>query len=560
MPDPSRIGPYQLVEIIGEGGMGEVWLAEQVAPVKRKIALKVIKLGMDTKQVVARFEAERQALAMLDHPNIAKLHDAGATEAGRPYFVMELVRGVPITEYCDTHRLTTRERVELFADACRAAHHAHTKGVIHRDLKPSNVLVTVKDEKPVVKVIDFGIAKALGQDLTETTLHTRLDQIIGTPEYMSPEQAEFSMSEIDARSDVYSLGIVLYELVVGVRPYELRESKSLWALSELIRSRETPAPSSRLTTAPRSDTVAAAHGTSPKLLRRTLRSGLDSIVMKALEKDRTRRYETALDLASDLARFGKGEPLSVRPAPLRHALRYGLARQRRKVRIGVAAVGVILMVALVSQSGLFDNRPRIGVLPFAVFQVGPDATSEYNLGVQQLLSSELGSNAGVVVVHPQELNQAMNDLGVFEQVSIDTETAARIGQKMGADYVVRGVFTQIADQLRFQFWVVEVETGETLGTDQAQGPSSDLFPLVRVLARQLTDAVGVPPSPGLPEELGLSDVDIAEARRLYIEAVEFEQSGEIEGAIETLERVIESWPDYGLARDFRQYVRENYGR
>jgi non-specific serine/threonine protein kinase/serine/threonine-protein kinase len=244
----QRIGPYRLLQKIGEGGMGEVWMAEQTEPVRRKVALKVIKQGMDTKQVVARFEAERQALAMMDHPCIARVFDAGSTDQGRPYFVMEYVRGVPVTDYCDSHRLTTEERLDLFARICQGVQHAHQKGIIHRDLKPSNVLVTVRDERPVPKIIDFGVAKAIEQKLTERTLFTQLGQWIGTPEYMSPEQAEMSGLDVDTRTDVYSLGVMLYELMTGARPFDSRELRQAGfdEVRRKIREDDVPKPSTRI--------------------------------------------------------------------------------------------------------------------------------------------------------------------------------------------------------------------------------------------------------------------------------------------------------------------------
>ena len=289
----SVIGPYKLMEHIGEGGTGVVFVAEQQHPVRRKVALKVIKPGMDTGDVVARFKAERQALALMDHQNIAKVFDAGATDSGRPYFVMELVRGVPITEFCDQNRLSTRQRLELFGHVCQAVRHAHTKGVIHRDIKPSNVLVTLHNGTPVVKVIDFGVAKAVGQQLTDKTIYARFAQMIGTPLYMSPEQAELSGLDIDTRSDVYSLGVLLYELLTGSTPFDCERLKTA-AFDEvrrIIREEEPPRPSVRLSTLTGEplSVVSAKRHTEPRTLSTTVRGHLDWIVMKALDKDRKRR-------------------------------------------------------------------------------------------------------------------------------------------------------------------------------------------------------------------------------------------------------------------------------
>src|SRR5881409_1444381 len=311
----TTIGRYKLLQQIGEGGFGVVFMAEQTEPVQRKVALKVIKAGMDTREVNARFEAERQALALMDHPNIAQVLDGGATASGRPYFVMELVRGLPITAYCDQANLSTRERLELFIKVCRAVQHAHQKGVIHRDLKPSNVLVTLHDGEPVPKVIDFGVAKALGPKLTDKTLFTRFEQMLGTPAYMSPEQAALSGLDIDTRSDIYSLGVLLYELLTGVTPLD-RETLGQGALDEIrrmIRETDPPKPSTRLLTlGERLAEVARHRQAEPAALGRLIRGDLDWITMKALEKDRRRRFETVNGLAADIERHLHDEPVVAR--------------------------------------------------------------------------------------------------------------------------------------------------------------------------------------------------------------------------------------------------------
>ena len=307
----ETIGNYKLLDKIGEGGMGSVYMAEQIRPVKRMVALKVIRAGLDSKQVVARFEAERQSLALMDHPNIAKVLDAGETEKGEPYFVMELVKGLPITEHCNTNRLGPKERVELMVAVCGAVQHAHQKGIIHRDLKPSNILVAQYDDRPVPKVIDFGVAKATHQKLTEKTLYTQLGQIVGTLEYMSPEQAVLNQLDVDTRSDVYSLGVILYELLVGVTPLDGKElrGQGLEQMLRSIREKEPPRPSLRLSSQGKAASQTAAYRhTDQSTLSEALRGDLDWIVMKALEKDRTRRYESASRLGSeDLAKhYGVG--------------------------------------------------------------------------------------------------------------------------------------------------------------------------------------------------------------------------------------------------------------
>ena len=340
------IGPYKLLERIGEGGMGSVYMAEQTHPVRRKVALKVIKPGMDSRQVVARFEAERQALAMMDHPNIARVLDAGATDSGRPFFVMELVRGIPITEYCDRQRLPVPERLELFVRVCRAVQHAHQKGIIHRDIKPTNVLITLHDGAPVPKVIDFGIAKSIGRNLTDRTLFTGFAQLVGTPLYMSPEQAELSGLDVDTRSDIYSLGVLLYELLTGTTPFDpdrLR-SAALEEVRRIVREEEPPRPSARLSSLGETlSTVSANRRSDARRLDRDVRGELDWIVIKALEKDRRRRYETANTFAEDVARYLGDQP--VEACPPSSWYRFGKFARRNRVALGTTAVVSLSLVA-----------------------------------------------------------------------------------------------------------------------------------------------------------------------------------------------------------------------
>ncbi len=341
----TRIGPYRLLQQIGEGGMGVVYMAEQELPVRRKVALKIIKPGMDSAQVVARFEAERQALAVMDHTNIARVFDGGATETGRPFFVMELVHGIPITQYCDDNQLTPRDRLELFMPVCLAIQHAHQKGIIHRDIKPSNVLVTMYDDKPVPKVIDFGVAKAIEQRLTDRTLFTQFGALVGTFEYMSPEQAEMNAFGVDTRSDIYSLGVLLYELLTGTTPLEkqrLRQA-ALGEMVRLIKEEEPPRPSVRLSSSGDLPRIAAARKTEPARLSKLVRGEVDWIVMKCLEKDRTRRYETASGLAKDVERYLRDEPVEACPPSAGYRLRK-FARKRR-TPIAVAAAFALLLVA-----------------------------------------------------------------------------------------------------------------------------------------------------------------------------------------------------------------------
>jgi len=350
-------GKYALVEPIGEGGMGAVWRAKQTEPVKRFVAVKLIKAGMDSKQVLARFEAERQALALMDHPNIAKVLDGGLHE-GRPFFVMELVKGVPITEFCDARKLTPRERLELFVPVCQAIQHAHQKGVIHRDIKPSNVLVALYDDKPVVKVIDFGVAKATGAALTERTIDTGFGGVVGTPQYMSPEQATFNNIDVDTRSDVYALGVLLYELLTGSPPLSKREldQKGLLEILRVVREEKPPRPSTKLSTSAALPSISADRGTAPNELTGLLRDELDWIVMRALEKDRTRRYETATDFAADVRRYLSGEPVHAHPPGRGYRVRKFLSRNRAAALTVALVLSALVAGTVAATWGLVEAR------------------------------------------------------------------------------------------------------------------------------------------------------------------------------------------------------------
>jgi len=355
----SVIGSYRLLQRVGEGGFGTVYMAEQREPVRRRVALKVIKLGMDTKQVIARFEAERQALALMDHPNIAKVLDAGATQTGRPYFVMELVRGVPITEYCDKAEMATAERLRLFVLVCRAVQHAHQKGIVHRDIKPSNILVTLHDGEPVPKVIDFGIAKATNQELTERTVFTEFRQFIGTPEYMSPEQAEMSGLDIDTRADVYSLGVLLYELLTGTTPVDPVRLRGAGydEIQRILREEEPLRPSTRLSTmGADAAVVARKRRADPDHLSRSLRGDLDWILLKALEKDRSRRYETATSFALDVERHLRDEPVSASPPSRVYKLRKFVRRNRGLVTAAAIILAVLLLGIAGTSAGFLRAR------------------------------------------------------------------------------------------------------------------------------------------------------------------------------------------------------------
>jgi serine/threonine protein kinase/Flp pilus assembly protein TadD len=370
------IGPYKLLEQIGEGGFGVVFMAEQIQPVRRKVALKVLKPGMDSRQVIARFEAERQALALMDHPNIAHVFDGGETVGGRPYFVMELVKGIRITDYCDQDQLTPRERLELFVSVCQAVQHAHQKGIIHRDLKPSNVLVTLHDGTPVVKIIDFGIAKATGQQLTDKTLYTGFAQLIGTPLYMSPEQAALSGLDVDTRSDIYSLGVLLYELLTGTTPFDKERFREAGydEMRRIIREEEPPRPSTRLSTlGPAATAITAQRKSDPRKLSQLCRGELDWIVMKCLEKDRARRYESASALARDIERYLHDEPVQACPPSMMYRFRK-FARRNKAILATATLVSLALLSAVV-------------VLALSYLRIN-DEKSQKDQALQQALANE----------------------------------------------------------------------------------------------------------------------------------------------------------------------------
>jgi serine/threonine protein kinase len=451
------IGPYQLLEQIGEGGFGVVFMAEQERPVRRKVALKIIKPGMDTRQVIGRFEAERQALAMMDHPNIAKVYDAGATENGRPYFVMELVQGVPITEYCDECNLSTRERLELFITVCQAVQHAHQKGIIHRDIKPTNVLVAIQDGQPAPKIIDFGVAKAVGQRLTEHTLTTAFAQMVGSPLYMSPEQAELSPLGVDTRSDIYSLGVMLYELLTGKTPFDKDRlhAASYDELRRIIREEEPPRPSARLSshslreragvreTANQATTIAERRRTACHLSRQ-VRGELDWIVMKCLEKDRNRRYETPSSLARDIERYLHDEPVQACPPSLAYRFRKFVRRNKM-----AAAFIVLLTVGLVAlaisnvmiQSALTQKNDAL-----LLAQTNEQrATNEARRAqaISGFLSDMLGSSYPSQIKDSQyTVRQLLDDSSaeLDHEFSHQPEVEAAIQSVIGTSYWRLGVF------------------------------------------------------------------------------------------------------------------------
>jgi len=356
----TKIGHYELLELIGEGGMGLVYLAEQKEPVKRRVALKIIKPGMDSKQVIARFEAERQALALLDHPNIAHVFDAGTTETGRPYFVMEYVRGMSIIKYCDDHKHNIEQRLRLFEQVCEAVHHAHQKGIVHRDIKPSNILVSVHGDRAVPKIIDFGIAKAITQPLTDKTFVTFQGQLLGTPEYMSPEQVDLATQDIDTRSDIYSLGVVLYELLAGVLPFEREsfERAGFAEIQQMVREQEPASPSIRLThLGEKAKTIAASRGTQVIALARRLHRELEWIPLKAMRKDRCRRYRSASELADDVRNYLNGLPLIAGPETAIYRVKKFVRKHAGSVTT-VALVAAVIVLGLVISAAMYFRAEK----------------------------------------------------------------------------------------------------------------------------------------------------------------------------------------------------------
>jgi tetratricopeptide (TPR) repeat protein/tRNA A-37 threonylcarbamoyl transferase component Bud32 len=448
----AKVGRYKLLSILGEGGYGIVHLAEQQRPVKRRVALKVIKPGMDTKQVIARFEAERQALALLDHPNIAHVYDAGTTKAGRPYFVMEYVKGIPITEHCDRHKLTIEERLRLFLLVCEAIQHAHLKGIIHRDIKPSNIQVSIQAEQAVPKVIDFGVAKAISQPLTERTLVTEQGQFVGTPEYMSPEQAEMTGQDVDTRSDIYSLGVVLYELLTGALPFDpkvLREG-GLDHIRRVIREEEPKTPSTRLSTIPgeESTKVAQLRHTDARTLGRKLHGDLDWITLKAMEKDQTRRYQTAQALAEDIERHLNDEPVAAGPPGTLYRMKKCI-RRHQALTTGLAAVLLVLLA---------------GIAGIVVFAIKADRQTRIAKAVTTFLGEDL---LGAVALQ-QAMSEEVTVRSILDAASERLKgkfadkplVEASIRQYLGQTYIELGDYRQAGPYLQRAYDLHRRQLGE----------------------------------------------------------------------------------------------------
>ena len=436
--ESRRIGPYRIARLLGEGGMGTVFEAEQLEPVHRKVALKLIKHGMDSNQVLARFESERQALALMNHPNIARVLDMGSTDDGRPYFVMDYVAGLPITDYCDLHRLGTKARLELLLQVCDAVQHAHQKGIIHRDIKPSNVLVTAETGSPMVKVIDFGVAKAIAQRLTERTLFTEVGQFIGTPAYISPEQAEMTGLDVDTRTDVYSLGVLAYELLTGVLPFDAKELRDA-AFSEMvrrIREEEAPRASGRLTTLGDVSSLALRRRTSPGGLAGQLRGDLDWILMRALEKDRTRRYATASELAADIRRHLSNEPVLAGPP----SVTYRVGKFVRRHRLGVATAGLVGVAILLGLGGTTFGMARALRAEAAARREARSTRQVSDFVVDLFTVPSPGSGAGRTITARELIDRGSS--GLRQDRFLDARARARLFQTLGLVYRNLGLYEQ----------------------------------------------------------------------------------------------------------------------
>ena len=549
---------YHVLRPLGEGGMGTVYLAEQREPIRRYVALKVVKLGMDTSQVLARFANERQALAMMDHPNIARIFDAGATAKGRPYFVMEYIEGVPITQYCDHNRIAIGQRLELFLAVCRAVQHAHQKGVIHRDLKPSNVLVMEQEGGPIPKVIDFGIAKATDQWAVENTLLTQFGQMVGTPEYASPEQAEVTTGDVDESSDVYSLGVILYELLVGAVPYDAASMRQagLAEMLRIIREEEVPSLSRKLTTmgAEAAD-IAARRQTDLASLRRLVNGDLNSIALKALEKVRERRYPSVAELAADLQRYIEHRPVLASPARGFYRARMFLRRHRPAAFGAAAALALILLSGLTVWSFVRRDsppRPKLANKGTIVLGEFANTTGDPAFGaLRQVMAGELGKSPNLSVLPDSRMSETLRLMVRPVDTKLTLDVASEICERTASAAVVDGSVTSLGSQYLLSLHARNCRTGDVLDQEQVSvAEKENVFQsLGEVANRFQTWAAGSLPSvekePSLPAETTTPSL---EAWRSYSAAMKAQQrSAQTAEATTLLKRAVELDPQFAMA-------------
>jgi serine/threonine protein kinase/tetratricopeptide (TPR) repeat protein len=549
LEDPTVIGPYRILERVGEGGMGVVYLAEQTRPIKRLVAIKIVKLGMDTKDVLARFDSERQALALMNHPNIARILDAGTTDTGRPYFVMEYVRGTSIVEYCDQRRLDVDSRMRLFTDVCFAVEHAHQKGVIHRDLKRSNILVTEEDRRPYPKVIDFGIAKATSQRLTDMTLHTQMGHVVGTPEYMSPEQAGGS-GDVDTRTDVYSLGVVLYELLIGVRPFDFGDgSGGVHEILRTIREDDPLPPSARLTQlADSAPDLAERRSASVAELTRGVRGDLDLITMTALSKAPDRRYASAAALATDIQQFLSDQPVAAEAPSLWSRMRTFTRRNRSLVTVAVvvalsaAAIGV--GNSFRSSTAVVEAAPRVLVLPFEY--LGPEAEAYLASGISEEISHRLSGLTTLTVLGRQTAVFAASNAMTLEQMSNDLQVDFILDGTVRVQPVAEG-----PDSLRIRASLTDTQSFLELWTNTYAGSVNDLFGAQTTVASGVVQAVGIQLPATEERKLFTQPTDDLQAYDYFLRAKNFagrsEQESDMRTALELFYEAAELDPDFAPA-------------